>query len=97
MDPKIAGLYEEFQRGVLDRRDFLAKLARLAGGTAAAAALLPLLEGRSEASQLVPKDDPGLRTEYIKYAGAAGDIRAYSARPKDAKKKPGVVVIHENR
>ena len=97
MDPKIAGLYEEFQRGVLDRRDFLSKLARLAGGTAAAAALLPLLEGPSEASQLVPKDDPGLRTEYIKYAGATGDIRAYSARPKDAKKRPGVIVIHENR
>ena len=36
MDPKITGIYEEFQRGVLDRRDFLGKLTRLAGGTAAA-------------------------------------------------------------
>jgi carboxymethylenebutenolidase len=97
MDPKIVGLYEEFQRGVLDRREFLGKLARLAGGTAAAAALLPLLEGRSEPAQAVPKDDPGLRAEYIKYAGATGGIRAYSARPKDAGKRPGVVVIHENR
>jgi|GEM_PF-3144738 len=97
MDPKIVDLYDEFKRGGLDRREFLRKLASLAGGTAAASALLPLLEARPEASQSVPKDDPGLRTQYINYAGATGDIRAYSARPKDAQKRPGVVVIHENR
>lgn len=97
MDPKIVDLYDEFKRGGLDRREFLRKLAALAGGTAAASALLPLLESRAEAAQSVPKDDPALRTEYIKYAGATGDIRAYSARPKDAQKRPGVVVIHENR
>jgi carboxymethylenebutenolidase len=97
MDPKIVDLYQEFQRGGLDRRKFLRQLATLAGGTAAASALLPLLEARAEAAQSVPKDDPGLRTQYITYAGATGGIRAYSARPKDAHKKPGVVVIHENR
>jgi carboxymethylenebutenolidase len=97
MDSNIVGLYEDFRRGVLDRREFLGKLAHLAGGTAAAAALLPLLEGRSAAAQVVPKDDPTLRAEYVQYPGATGDIRAYSARPKDAAKRPGVVVIHENR
>jgi carboxymethylenebutenolidase len=97
MDSNIVGLYEDFRRGVMDRREFLGKLARLAGGTAAAAALLPLLEGRSAAAQVVPKDDPMLRAEYVKYPGATGDVRAYSARPKDAAKRPGVIVIHENR
>jgi carboxymethylenebutenolidase len=97
MDSKIIDLYGEFRWGILDRREFLARLARLAGGTAAAAALLPALEGRTEASQVVPKDDPGLRAEYVKYAGATGDVRAYSARPTEAGKRPGVVVIHENR
>jgi carboxymethylenebutenolidase len=97
MNPEIVGLYEDFRKGVLDRREFLGNLARLAGGTAAAAVLLPLLEGRAAGAQVVPKDDPGLSTGYITYPGATGDVRAYSARPKDAAKRPGVVVIHENR
>jgi carboxymethylenebutenolidase len=97
MNPEIVGLYEDFRRGVFDRREFLGKLARLVGGTAAAAALLPMLEGHSDAAQVVSKDDPGLKTGYITYPGATGDVRAYSARPKDTAKRPGVVVIHENR
>ena len=96
MNPEIAGLYEDFRRGVIDRRGFFEKLARIVGGTAAAA-LLPLLEGSSAAAQVVPKDDPGLRTGYITFSGGSGDVRAYSARPRDAAKRPGVVVIHENR
>ena len=46
---------------------------------------------------IVPKDDPRLETGYIKYPGANGEIRAYSARPKGATKLAGVIVIHENR
>ena len=97
MDRIIVDLYDELRSGRLDRREFLGKLARLVGGTAAAAALLSLLEGSSAAAQVVPQDDPGLHMERITYPGATGDVRAYSARPKDAAKRPGVVVIHENR
>jgi carboxymethylenebutenolidase len=97
MDSKIVRLYEDFRRGVLDRREFLERLARLAGGAAAAAALLPLLEGRPAGAQVVAENAPSLRMQYIKYAGATGNIRAYSARPKDTAKRAGVVVIHENR
>jgi carboxymethylenebutenolidase len=95
VDAKIIRLYEDFRGGVLDRREFLEKLARLAGGAAAAAALLPILEGRPAEAQVVPKDDPALRTGYVTYRGATGDMRAYSARPKAAAKRPGVVVISE--
>ena len=38
-----------------------------------------------------------LQTEYINYPGATGEVRAYLARPKGDKKRPGVVVIHENQ
>jgi carboxymethylenebutenolidase len=38
-----------------------------------------------------------LQTEYIHYSGATGEVRAYFARPKGDKKRPGVVVIHENQ
>ena len=97
MSPEINNLYEKYARGAMDRREFLGKLAKLAGGTAAAAALLPALEGAPVASQLVPKDDPRLETEYIKYPAAAGEMRAYSAKPKGAEKLAGVIIIHENR
>jgi carboxymethylenebutenolidase len=97
MSPEIKDLYEKHARGAMDRREFLGKLAAVAGGAAAAAALLPALEGTPAASQTVPKDDPRLETEYIEYRGKTGKMRAYSARPKDAGKLAGVIVIHENR
>jgi len=97
MSPKIHDLYKEYARGAMDRRQFLEKLAALAGGTAAAAALLPALESGPAAAQVVPKDDPRLETGYIKYPGASGEVRAYSARPKGGAKLAGVIVIHENR
>jgi carboxymethylenebutenolidase len=45
----------------------------------------------------VPKEDPRLYVENIKYPGETGDVLAHFARPKGDKKLPGVIVIHENR
>jgi len=97
MSPEINDLYEKYAGGAMDRREFLGKLAALAGGTAAAAALLPALESGGAASQVVPKDDPRLETGFIEYPGATGKVRAYSARPKGGEKLASVIVIHENR
>ncbi|MEE9502262.1 MAG: dienelactone hydrolase family protein, partial [Candidatus Aminicenantaceae bacterium] len=97
MDPKIIDLYEEYTNGVLNRREFLKKLAKLAGGTAAALVLLPLIENNYARAQVVSKDDPRLHVENIKYPGETGDVRAHLARPKGDAKLPGVIVIHENR
>jgi len=97
MDQKIIDLYEDYTNGLLDRRDFIKKLAVLAGGTAAAIALLPLVENKYAQAQVVPKDDPRLHVENIKYPGETGDVLAHFARPKGDKKLPGVIVIHENR
>lgn len=97
MDQKIIDLYDEYTHGLLDRREFLKKLSMLAGGTAAAIALLPLLENNHAKAEVVPKNDSRLYTDYIKYPGATGEVRAYLVRPKGDEKLPGVVVIHENR
>ncbi len=48
-------------------------------------------------AQVVPKNDPRLYVEDIKYPGETGEILAHFARPKGDLKLPGVVVIHENR
>jgi carboxymethylenebutenolidase len=43
MDQQIINLYDEYTHKPLSRQEFLSRLSRLAGGVAAAAALLPCL------------------------------------------------------
>ena len=97
MDQKIIQLYDEYTHAPLPRRVFLARLARLAGGAAAAAALVPLLESDYARAATVPPGDPRLETSRITYPGAGGEVKAYMARPKGAARLPAVIVIHENR
>jgi carboxymethylenebutenolidase len=97
MDQKIVNLYRDYSNNQLDRRLFLKKLVKVAGGTAAAVALLPVLENKNARAQFVKKDDPRIITRYIKYPGETGDVRAHLARPKGNKKAPAVIVIHENK
>ncbi len=96
MDQKIIDLHEKFTHGLMDRREFLRRLAIVAGSAAAANGLMLLLENNHAKAQIVQKDDSRLQTEYIKYPGATGEVRAYLARPKGDGKLPGVVVIHQN-
>jgi carboxymethylenebutenolidase len=97
MGREIVDMYEKYSHGSLDRREFLKRLALVAGGTAAANAILPLLGGDSAMAQITAKDDARLIAEFVKYPGESGEVRAYLARPKGDAKLPGVVVIHENR
>lgn len=46
-------------------------------------------------SARVPREDPRLDVEDIKYPGETGDVLAHYARPKGDEKLPGVVVIQE--
>jgi carboxymethylenebutenolidase len=98
MRQEIIQLYDEYTHERLDRRIFMDRLARMAGGTAAAAALLPMLQANSAKAAIVPPDDARLQTEQVTFPGAAGEVQGYLARPADAQGPlPGVVVIHENR
>jgi len=96
MAPKMTDIYAAHTHGCLDRRAFLKKLSHLAGGTAAAYALLPQLEMKDARAEVISEDDPRLHTEYIRYAGTTGDVIAYAAQPKGSAALPGVIVIHEN-
>jgi carboxymethylenebutenolidase len=97
INQEIIDLYDEYTHAPLDRRVFLARLAQLTGSTAAALALVPLLEANKAGAALVAPEDQRLETGRVTYAGATGDIKAYMARPKGAGKLPAVIVIHENR
>jgi carboxymethylenebutenolidase len=98
MNKQAIDLYNEYIHGDLPRRAFLRRLAGIAGGAAAASALLPLLEPNYAWGQQVAEDDARLETGYVEYAGSAGQVRAYWARPAGGNAAlPGVLVIHENR
>jgi carboxymethylenebutenolidase len=98
MRQDIIKLYDEYTHERLDRRVFMDQLAKLAGGTTAAAALVPLLKANYASAALVPEGDARLTIEEVTFPGAGGDVRGYLARPADASGPlPGVVVIHENR
>jgi carboxymethylenebutenolidase len=99
MDTKIIHLYNDYTHGGIDRRDFLRKLTLYAGSTAAALTLVSLLEENSSfaAMPATPGDDENLSSVMITYTGESGDIKAYLSRPKEEKKYPAVIIIHENR
>ena len=97
MNQEIMDLYDQYLHKLIDRREFLKKLSILAGSAIAANALLPFVEKNYANAAIVSMDDSRLHTDYIKYSGATGKIRAYSAKPKGDAKLPGVVVIHENK
>jgi carboxymethylenebutenolidase len=98
MDPRILELYDEYTHAPLPRRLFLERLAALCGSTAAAMAVLPLLDGNYAHAATVAPDDARIATSWVTYKGASGDVRAYLAIPRSGPaKRPGVVVVHENR
>lgn len=98
MDPRIIRLYDEYTHKPLERRVFLERLAVLAGGTAAAMTLLPLIENNYAQAAIVAPDDARVATGNVAFKGATGDVRGYLATPKSGPaKRAGVIVVHENR
>jgi carboxymethylenebutenolidase len=97
MDKKISTLYADYKQGKTNRRDFVRKLAIVVGSSAAATALLPILDENSLGASPSYQQDDDLMTEFIKYPGETGEMKAFLARPKAGKKFPAVLIIHENR
>jgi carboxymethylenebutenolidase len=97
MDQRIINLFDEYTHKPLTREEFLKKLASLTGSTAAALAVLPLLEVNYAHAATVPTQDDRITTEYITYDADGVAMRAYLAKPKKSGKQGGVMVVHENR
>ena len=98
MDRKILSLYDEYTHAPLPRRVFLERLTTLCGSTAAAMAVLPLLDSNYARAATVAADDARIATSWVTYKGATGDVRAYLATPRSGPaRRPGVIVVHENR
>lgn len=95
MGKNLRDLYNDYQGGILTRREFITRLAVVAGGTTAACSLMISLGDNYAHAEIIPKDDKRIETKSLVYEGVSGDIRAYMAAPRGDKKAPCVVVIHE--
>ena len=99
-DQELLNLFDQYVHGAISRRDFMDGAAKFAVGGLTAAAIFEALRPNYAYAEQVPKDDKRLKTEYVTFASPQGyeNVRAYFARPADAKGKlPGVLVVHENR
>jgi carboxymethylenebutenolidase len=96
IDQRIFDLYDEYCHGRIDRREFLARAALVAGGLAMAQALLP----RYALAQTISFTDPRIKARYVSYpspGGTSGTMRGYLVVPSGQGPFPAVLVIHENR
>lgn len=95
---EIITLYDRFTHGAMDRRAFLERLSGLAGSTAAAMAILPLLQNDYAQADTVRPDDPRLvMQDQTAIPGSDAGLTGYLVAAKGGIKRPAIVVIHENR
>lgn len=97
MNQRIIDLYDSFTHGGINRREFLDRLAGIAGSSAAALALLPLLQNDYARAAIVASDDARLAIDTVSYDAQGTKISGTLARLKTKGKRPAVIVIHENR
>jgi carboxymethylenebutenolidase len=97
MDQRIINLYDSFTHGGMNRRDFLDRLATLAGSATAATSLLAILQNDYAQAAIVAPDDARLSTERTAYDSSKGKINGYLVRPAAKGKRPAVIVVQENR
>lgn len=99
-DQELLDLYDYYVHGQIDRRTFLQRAGKFAVGGLTALALLEMLSPQYALAAQVPKEDARVKTEYLKYPSpeGSGEMRGLFARPASATgKRPGVLVVHENR
>ncbi len=99
-DQELLLLFDAYVHGAIDRRGFLDKAAKYAVGSVTATILLDQLSPKFVEAQVVKPEDSRIKVAYVEYESpkGSGKMRGYLAQPaKAADKRPGVLVIHENR
>lgn len=97
---EVFALYDDYAHNRLDRRTFLDQLSAYAVGGLTLPALLGFMMPNYQDTLLVQPDDPRLQSEFINYASpqGGGTIKGLLSQPAEADgKRPGIVVVHENR
>lgn len=101
---EVLDLYDKYAHGLMSRRAFMERLSKLAvGGVTLAALKESVLPNYALADQVDP-NDPLIQPSEVLYRSpkGAGEMLGYLVIPTPIEanadtRKPGVVVIHENR
>ena len=96
MAEEIKRLWEDFRSGKISRREFMRQAIMLTGSLAAANSIVGALAPGEASGAQVREGDPAILTHNVTYAGKAGPVGAYLARPVKPGKYAGIIVIHEN-
>src|SRR5439155_14181330 len=96
---ELLNLFDRYVHGEIDRREFLESAKKFAVGGVTATALWESLRPNYAWAEQVPKDDKRIKTESATVPSPQGNesIRGYLVRPAAGGKRPGVLVVHENR
>jgi carboxymethylenebutenolidase len=96
---RAIALYDDFTHTHLDRRRFFTDLTRLAGGAAAAQALVISIVADPAAAALVLPEDKRVHASWIAIPGSNGNkLKGYFVLPAGpVQRHPAVLVVHENR
>lgn len=99
-DQELLILFDAYVHGAIDRRTFLDRAAKFAVGGATAIALLDQLSPDFAAAQVVSPEDERIEARHLEFDSPEGygKARGYLVHPAAPEgKRPGVLVIHENR
>jgi carboxymethylenebutenolidase len=97
---ELLELFDLYVHGDIPRREFLDGAKKFAVGGVTATAILESLAPNYAWAEQVPKDDPGIKSEWATVPSPQGNgsIKGYLVRPAKATGKlPAVLVVHENR
>ncbi len=107
MGQQFTALYADYRQGLIERRGFLARLAALAGSSAAASAILPMIQtdaAQAAAVAIVLPSDPRIKVEpAIAIPGGPAGLKGYLVTPTNIniptppKTRPAIVVVGESR
>lgn len=92
--------YDEYAHGIIDRRTFMARLAKLGAAGFTMPMLLGALMPNYAHAEQVSFNDPDIKASYAKFPSPQGhgEGRGYLVVPTALKGKgPVVLVVHENR
>uniref|UniRef100_UPI004047CD8C dienelactone hydrolase family protein n=1 Tax=Roseivirga sp. TaxID=1964215 RepID=UPI004047CD8C len=97
---EVFDLYDDYAHNKIDRRNFLEKLSLYAIGGITVSALMSAMMPNYIDTITVKPDDERISSDYIHYDSpkGGGSIKGLLSTPADMTgKKPGVIVVHENR
>jgi carboxymethylenebutenolidase len=96
---ELLDLFGPYVHGAISRRVFLERAREFAVGGITAPALFEMLKPNYTWAVQVPETDRRIRSDYAYIASPQGNgaVNAYLAYKNAAGRRPGVLVVHENR